>query len=43
MKEICPIYADMGRPGNVNLDVHRGEHEIDLPSMLEFLSKTLTN
>jgi acetyl esterase/lipase len=37
MKEIEPIYADMGRPGDVSLVAHDGGHEIELPSLLEFL------
>jgi dipeptidyl aminopeptidase/acylaminoacyl peptidase len=42
LKEIRPIYADMGSPGNVSLDVHAGEHEVDLPSLLEFFDKRLS-
>jgi hypothetical protein len=41
MKEIGLIYADMGKSGNVLLAVHRGEHEIDLPSLLEFARTSL--
>ena len=41
MKEIRLIYTDLGNPGNVSLAVHRGEHEVDLPSLLEFFQKSL--
>jgi acetyl esterase/lipase len=41
LREIRPIYADMGAPGNVALVVHAGEHEIDLPSLLEFFEARL--
>ena len=41
MKEIRLIYADMGKPENISLRVHRGEHEVDLPSLLEFFEKNL--
>jgi hypothetical protein len=41
LKEISLIYADMGRPGNISLDVHRGEHEVDLPGLLEFFRASL--
>ncbi len=36
LKEILPIYADLGAPGGAALAIHRGEHEIDLPSLVEF-------
>ena len=36
MDEIRPVYAALGRPGNVGLAIHRGEHEVDLPSLVEF-------
>ena len=39
--EIRPIYADMGAPDDVSLDVHAGEHEVDLPSLLEFFDARL--
>ena len=41
LREIRPIYADMGVPGNIALDVHAGEHEIDLSSLLEFVDARL--
>jgi len=41
MKEIRLIYSDMGRRDNVSLDVHRGEHEVDLPDLLQFFEKSL--
>jgi hypothetical protein len=41
MDEIRPIYADLGRPGSVELAIHRGEHEIDLPSLVAFFDKWL--
>jgi hypothetical protein len=41
LKEIRLIYNDLGEPGNVSLAVHPGEHEVDLPSLLEFLRRHL--
>ncbi len=41
LKEIRLIYADMGKPGNASLAVHGGEHEVDVPSLLEFFRKPL--
>lgn len=41
LREIRPVYADMGAPWNVTLDVHDGAHEIDLPSLLEFFRARL--
>jgi hypothetical protein len=41
LREIRPIYADMGAPGDVSLDVHAGEHEINLPSLLDFFAARL--
>jgi hypothetical protein len=41
MKEIRLIYADLGRPENAGLAVHRGGHEIDLPNLLAFFDKHL--
>lgn len=43
MEEIRTIYRDLGRPENVVLDVHQGEHVIDLPGLLYFLEKHLYN
>lgn len=41
MAEIKPIYAELGKPDNVELHVHPGGHEIDLPALLLFLGKHL--
>ena len=41
LREIRPIYAGLGAPGNVALAVHPGEHEVDLPSLLEFFDERL--
>lgn len=41
MREIRPIYDDMGKPENVTLDVHDGGHVIDLPGLLYFIEKHL--
>ncbi|MBP1660500.1 MAG: Acetyl xylan esterase, partial [Candidatus Aminicenantes bacterium] len=41
MDEIRPIYADLGRPGNVTLAIHGGEHEVDLPSLVTFFDRWL--
>ena len=41
LKEIRLIYSDMGKPDNVSLAVHRGEHEVDLPSLLAFFETHL--
>jgi hypothetical protein len=41
MDEIRPVYAALGRPGNVGLAIHRGEHEIDLASLVEFFRTRL--
>jgi hypothetical protein len=40
-REIRPIYADLGVPDNVVLDVHDGGHEIDLPALLAFFEARL--
>ena len=39
--EIQTIYADYKRPENLLLDVHAGEHEVDVPSLLYFFQKFL--
>jgi hypothetical protein len=39
MEEI--IYGDFGQPGNVELDVHEGGHEVDLPALMRFFKKHL--
>ncbi len=41
LRDIRLIYADMGAPGNVALAVHAGEHEVDLPALLEFFDARL--
>lgn len=41
LKEIRAAYADMGKPDHVQLDVHPGAHEIDLPNLLEFFDHYL--
>jgi hypothetical protein len=41
LKEVRLIYSDMGKPDNVSLAVHRGEHEVDLPSLLAFFETHL--
>ena len=41
MKEIRLIYSDLGKPDNVSLAVHRGEHEVELPSLLAFFETHL--
>jgi hypothetical protein len=41
LKEIRLIYSDLGKSNNISLAVHRGEHEVDLPSLLEFFEKYL--
>ncbi len=42
-KEIRLIYTDLGNPGHVSLAVHPGEHEVDLPSLMDFFRKTLAD
>ena len=41
LREIRPIYADLGAAGDVALDVHAGAHEIDLPALLAFFDERL--
>ena len=41
IKEIRVAYADLGQPGNAALVIHRGEHEVDLPSLVEFFNRLL--
>ena len=41
LKEIRLVYSDMGKPENVSLAVHNGEHEVDVPSLLEFFRKAI--
>ncbi|MFZ2053848.1 MAG: alpha/beta fold hydrolase [Candidatus Aminicenantales bacterium] len=42
LEEIRLIYSDMGKPENAVLAVHHGEHEVDVPSLLEFFRHFLT-
>lgn len=35
------IYIDLQRPDNLELDVHEGGHEVNLPALLSFLDKHL--
>ncbi len=41
MDEIRVIYGDLGGLRNVELDVHDGAHEIDLPNLLAFFRRHL--
>ncbi|MDX9975405.1 MAG: alpha/beta hydrolase family protein [FCB group bacterium] len=41
LKQIQPIYADLGAPENLTLDVHKGAHEINLPALLDFFDHNL--
>jgi len=41
LKEIEPIYKDMGQPGNVQLLVHEEGHVVDIPSLMKFFKKQL--
>ena len=41
LKGIRLIYSDLGKLDNISLAVHRGEHEVDLPSLLELFEKYL--
>ncbi len=41
LEEIKPIYKDYGQPENVELHVHPGGHEIDLPALVAFFEKHL--
>ena len=41
-KEIEQIYKDFGVPQNLELDVHPGAHEIDLPGLLRFFEEHLS-
>jgi hypothetical protein len=43
LKEIRLIYSDLGKPENVTLAVHDGEHEVDVPSLLEFFRESIAN
>ncbi len=42
LTEIQLIYKDLGKPGNVELDVHDGGHEIDLPALMRYFAKHLS-
>ncbi len=41
LREIRPIYADLGRPDGVRLAVHPGGHEIDLSGLAAFFAEHL--
>lgn len=41
LADVQLIYQDLGAADKVELKVHDGAHEIDLPSLLEFFRKTL--
>ena len=41
IREIRRIYADLGNPDGAALAIHRGEHEIDLPGLVEFFRTRL--
>lgn len=41
MREIDPIYRDLGAAGVAKLGIHREGHVIDLPSLLAFFSRHL--
>jgi pimeloyl-ACP methyl ester carboxylesterase len=41
MQEIKVIYMDLDQADNVELDIHEGGHEIDLPNLLTFTGKHL--
>ena len=43
LKEIRLIYSDLGKPENISLAIHHGEHEVDIPSLLEFFRKQLAD
>jgi hypothetical protein len=43
LAEIRLVYSDMGKPENAVLAVHRGEHEVDVPSLLGFFRKSLSH
>ncbi len=42
LDEIKPIYADLGKPDRLELDVHEGGHEIHLPALLTFFREHLS-
>ncbi len=41
MQELRPVYETFGKPGNVELVIHDGGHEIDLPALLAFFDRHL--
>ena len=41
MKQVQAIYRDLGQPENVALDIHKGAHEINLPTLLAFVQQHL--
>lgn len=42
LAEIKPIYNDFAKPKNVELHVHPGGHEVDLPALMKFFTKHLS-
>ena len=41
MAEVSAAYRDLGTPAGAVLHVHEGGHEVDLPSLIEFLDRHL--
>ena len=41
LQEIKPIYKNFDKPNNVELIIHDGAHEIDLPTLLSFFESNL--
>jgi hypothetical protein len=41
LSELKPAYAAFGKEDNATLDIHDGEHEVDLPAILAFFKKNL--
>ena len=42
MEELRVTYVDLDRPENVVLDVHNGEHEVNVPALMWFFEKHLS-
>ena len=41
LKDIRPIYADLGEPQNLQFLAHEGGHVIDVPRLLSFFERHL--
>ena len=41
LKDIRPIYADFGKPENLQFLAHEGGHVIDVPALMTFFGKHL--